>query len=31
VIVANNTGFKEAELWELEAQEARQAVKVSFS
>jgi LemA protein len=31
VIVANNTGFKEAQLWELEAPEAREAVKVSFT
>ncbi len=30
VIVANNLGFKEADLWELEELEARKAVKVSF-
>jgi LemA protein len=30
VVIANNFGFKEADLWELEDQEARKAVKVSF-
>ncbi len=31
VIIANATGFKEAQLFEIERQEEREAVKVSFS
>ena len=31
VIIAGSFGFKDAPLWELEEEEARQAPKVSFN